>query len=99
MKWTLENKTIISSQILDFVINDLPRGVAQVIFVNNPISGYIIILALLLNNWVAALCGLLAQTSATITAKFLELESNDIRNGLHGFNGILVGLGFGTFLN
>lgn len=74
------------------------RGTGQVCFMNNPVSGAIILLALFLYGpWhgTAAILGLVASTA---TAYLLEIPRPAIRAGLYGFNGILVGVGFATFL-
>lgn len=86
-----------SNPIGDFVDYCL-RGVGQVVFMNNPITGLFIMAGIFVASaWlgVAATLGLLAST---LTAIALGMDRALIRAGLFGFNGILVGAGLGLFL-
>eukprot|EP00736_Rhodelphis_marinus_P014212 Rmarinus@m.3321 len=82
--------------ILDF-LNSIFRGAGQVIFMNNPLSGIIILFALFFDSYWGALLGLIGVTVATAAAKALQLERSAIRNGLFGCNGLLVGLALASF--
>lgn len=55
-------------QILDWVL----RGAAQVMFVNNPLSGLIIFAGLILQNYWWALNGFVGTLFATISALILQ---------------------------
>ena len=82
--------------VLDFINYNL-RGIGQVIFVNNPLSGLLILLALFIQSpWVGWM-SLLGVVSSTVTAIALNLDRNNIRNGIYGYNGILVGAALATF--
>ncbi|TRY95888.1 hypothetical protein DNTS_021410 [Danionella cerebrum] len=80
-------------QILDWVL----RGAAQVMFVNNPLSGLIIFAGLLLQNRWWALNGFVGTLFATISALILCQNRGAIAAGLYGYNGILVGLLMAVF--
>jgi urea transporter len=86
-----------SRPVLDFLDYTL-RGVGQVVFMNNPVTGLLILVGL----WVAgAWLGLAATVgvlAATATAVLLGLDRDALRAGLFGFNGTLVGAGLATFL-
>ncbi|RXN21180.1 urea transporter 2-like protein [Labeo rohita] len=82
-------------QILDWVL----RGAAQVMFVNNPLSGLIIFAGLILQNRWWALNGFVGTLFATISALILGQNRGAIANGLYGYNGILVGLLMAVFSN
>jgi len=74
------------------------RGVGQVVFMNNPVTGLLIMIGIFVASaWlgVAALIGLLASTLVGI---LIGIDRNLIRAGLFGFNGVLVGAGLGLFL-
>ncbi|PTL81318.1 hypothetical protein DAT35_24715 [Vitiosangium sp. GDMCC 1.1324] len=74
------------------------RGVGQILFANNPVSGLFILLGLFAASpWlgVATLIGLVAATAA---AHLLRLDRSRIRAGLYGYNGALVGGALATFL-
>ena len=58
----------------------LGRGIGQVMFQNNALSGLFMLIGIFLNSWqmgILAVCG---------------------KNGLYGFNGTLVGIAVGVFL-
>lgn len=87
------------------------RGIAQVVFINNPISydvlqnahcfsGIIIWVGLAIDNVWIALLGLLGTMASTLVATWivLDLDRAQIRDGLFGYNGVLVGMGMGLFL-
>uniref|UniRef100_A0A8C1MMN4 Solute carrier family 14 member 2 n=1 Tax=Cyprinus carpio TaxID=7962 RepID=A0A8C1MMN4_CYPCA len=82
-------------QILDWVL----RGAAQVMFVNNPLSGLIIFAGLILQNRWWALNGFVGTLFATISALIIGQNRGAIANGLYGYNGILVGLLMAVFSN
>ncbi|XP_029436789.1 urea transporter 1 isoform X2 [Rhinatrema bivittatum] len=80
-------------QFIDWVL----RGTSQVMFVNNPLSGLIIIAGLLLQNRWWAIAGCLGTAMSTLTALLLSQDRSAIAAGLHGYNGILVGLLMAVF--
>lgn len=74
------------------LIDWLLRGIGQVVFQNNPLSGAVILLALYYNSWIygtAALFGVLVSTLAAIV---LKADRGLIKAGLFGYNGALVAL-------
>ena len=73
------------------------KGIAQVVFMKNPITGLFILLGFLAQDpWVAG-CALIGLMASTLTAIVLDLDEKQWRAGLFGFNGVLVGLACGTF--
>lgn len=83
--------------VLDF-LDYTVRGVGQVVFMNNPVSGGLILVGL----WVAGawlgLAATIGVLAATATAVLLGLDRDALRAGLFGFNGTLVGAALATFL-
>ncbi|XP_060029794.1 urea transporter 2 isoform X2 [Erinaceus europaeus] len=80
-------------QFLDWVL----RGTSQVMFVNNPLSGILIVLGLFLQNPWWAISGCLGTMVSTLTALVLSQDRSAIMAGLHGYNGVLVGLLMAVF--
>ncbi|XP_062933115.1 urea transporter 2 isoform X2 [Cynocephalus volans] len=80
-------------QFLDWVF----RGMSQVMFVNNPLSGILIILGLFIQNPWWAISGCLGTMVSTLTALILSQDRSAIAAGLHGYNGVLVGLLMAVF--
>ncbi|XP_012860206.1 urea transporter 2 [Echinops telfairi] len=80
-------------QFLDWVL----RGTSQVMFVNNPLSGVLIVLGLFIQNPWWAISGCLGTIVSTLTALILSQDKSAIAAGLHGYNGVLVGLLMAVF--
>ena len=78
-------------------IDALHRGIGQVIFQNNPLTGGIFLIGIFYNSALLGTASLLGLTSSTLTAWLLGRDRGLIRNGLFGFNGVLVGNRPGLF--
>ena len=78
-------------------IDSVLRGIGQVMFANNPLSGAIIMIGLFIGNYELALYGLLGTCVSTLTAHVFEFDYNSIRAGLYGYNGCLTGMGISYF--
>jgi urea transporter len=91
-----------ASSVLRFIDVSF-RGVGQVMFQDNPLSGVLFIAAIAWGSFAAGVPqvlagGLLAVVTATLTAQWLRVEPKSLRAGLYGFNGVLVGLALATFI-
>lgn len=84
--------------VLDFLDYTL-RGVGQVVFMNNPVSGLLILAGLWIAGVWLGLAATIGVLAATGTAALLGLDRNALRAGLYGFNGTLVGAALATFLS
>jgi urea transporter len=82
---------------VDFVDYCL-RGVGQVVFQNNPITGLAILVAIWIYSPWVGFAGTLGLLVSTITGLILGMDRGAIRAGLYGFNGVLVGAAIATFL-
>jgi urea transporter len=79
------------------------RGIGQVMFQDNPLSGALFFSAIVWGSIAAgvpqvAICGAIAVVVATLTARVLRVDEAALRAGLYGFNGVLVGLALATFI-
>jgi urea transporter len=81
------------------IIDTLLRGTGQVMFQNNPLTGLIFLAGIFVNSGKLGGFGLLGLATSTFAAYLLGADRTLIRNGLFGFNGILVGIGLAFFLN
>uniref|UniRef100_A0A4W6BUJ9 Urea transporter n=1 Tax=Lates calcarifer TaxID=8187 RepID=A0A4W6BUJ9_LATCA len=90
-EWVKKQGVVI--QLLDCVF----RGVAQVMFVNNPLSGLLITAGLFLQDPWWALNGLLGTLVSTVSAIVLGQNREAISAGLYGYNGALVGMLMAVF--
>ncbi len=91
-----------ASAALRFVDMNL-RGVGQVMFQDNPLTGLLFLAAIGWGSFAAGvpevvLCGIVAVIVATLTAQWLRVDPEALRAGLYGYNGVLVGLALATFL-
>ncbi|XP_074239637.1 urea transporter 1 isoform X2 [Saimiri boliviensis] len=82
--------------VLQFV-NWILRGISQVVFVNNPISGILILVGLLVQNPWWALTGWLGTVISTLMALLLSQDRSSIESGLYGYNATLVGILMAVF--
>ncbi|KFV49600.1 Urea transporter 2, partial [Gavia stellata] len=80
-------------QFIDWVL----RGISQVMFVNNPLSGLIVVTGFLVQNPWWTLTGCLGTVVSTLTALILGQDRSAIAAGLYGYNGVLVGLLMAVF--
>ncbi|XP_065263099.1 urea transporter 2-like [Emys orbicularis] len=80
-------------QFIDWVL----RGISQVMFVNNPLSGLLILAGLLIQNPWWTLTGCSGTVVSTLTAFILSQDRSAIAAGLFGYNGVLVGLLMAVF--
>ena len=91
-----------SSGVLRFVDANL-RGIGQVMFQDNPLTGALFLIAIAWGSYAAgvpqvAAGGVVAVVVATLTAQWLHVDRASLRAGLYGYNGVLVGLALTTFI-
>jgi urea transporter len=67
------------------------RSLAQVIFINNPLSGAVLLLAFLVESPWLALLAVVGTAGANLFSQALRLARGLRHQGIHGFNGALVG--------
>ncbi|HSN71758.1 MAG TPA: urea transporter, partial [Steroidobacteraceae bacterium] len=95
-------KLCVSSAVLRFVDVNL-RGVGQVMFMDNPLSGLLFLVAIGWGSYAGgvpqvAIGGIVALLASTFAAYWLDVDRADLHAGLFGFNAYLVGLALPTFL-
>lgn len=76
----------------------LGRGIGQVMFQNNALSGLLMLIGIFLNSWEMGVLAVSGNIISTLTAYFSGYGRDDIKNGLYGFNGTLVGIAVGVFM-
>jgi urea transporter len=74
------------------------RGVGQVVFMNNPLTGLAILVAMFVHEAWLGFAGVLGLVVSTLAAIVIGMDRGAIRAGLFGFNGVLVGAGMSLFL-
>lgn len=68
------------------------RGIGQVVFQNNPISGAVILAGIFYNSWIYGTVCLAGTIISTLTAILLRADKGMIKDGLFGFNGALIAI-------
>merc|ERR1712137_615526 len=89
-----------SSNML-FLLDVCFRGFSQVVMMNNPVTGIIIFLGLLIHNPVTAFGGLLGNMAGTASALHFYMEGykgyDTYIYGVYGSNATLAGIGIFTY--
>jgi urea transporter len=83
--------------LLEFIDSCL-RGVGQVCFMNNPVTGLAILIAMTVAEPWLGFAGALGLVVSTGAAILIGMDRGAIRLGRFGFNGVLVGAGMSLFL-
>lgn len=73
------------------------RSLGQVVFLNNPLSGALLVLALAIQAPVIGLFAVVGTATAQLAGRWLGGDPGAIANGIYGFNGALVGCAMGVF--
>eukprot|EP00035_Acanthoeca_spectabilis_P001811 m.82930 g.82930 ORF g.82930 m.82930 type:complete len:918 (-) comp11154_c0_seq1:95-2848(-) len=103
MPWQLVDSTVPSGgvrlvlQKCTALLATCGRGVGQVVFMNNPVTGLFIATGILVSSPYEGALLLLGVASSTLTAMLMRLDQASIRSGLYGYNGALVGACLGHF--
>ena len=77
----------------------LLKGVGQVIFQENALSGALMLLGIFLSSWRMGLAAMGGVCASTLAAWILGYDREPIRRGLYGFNGTLVGIAVICFID
>ena len=97
--WEKSSQSASPLHFVDIVL----RGIGQVMFQNNPLSGLLFLTAVCWGSFAAgvpqvAIGGLLGVVVATVTAQSLNVDEEALGAGLYGYNAYLVGIALPTFL-
>lgn len=76
----------------------LGRGIGQVMFQNNALSGLLMLIGIACNSWQLAVLAVVGTLVGTLTAYLSDCDRTDVGDGLYGFNGALVGIAVGVFM-
>lgn len=90
--------TTFSANGLQIFTKSVLRGVGQVMFQNNALTGLLFLCGIFYQSSIYGSAALVGSLTSTATAYLLNLDLEQKRNGLFGFNGALVALGLIYFL-
>lgn len=74
------------------------RGIGQVMLQRNALSGLLMLAGIAVASWKMAVLALAGNIIGTLTAYVLGYRCDHLRDGLYGFNGVLVGIAVGAFM-
>ena len=75
------------------------KGISQVIFIENVVSGIIILLAITISSYELGIIALLSAFVGTFIGKICGANERSINQGLVGYNSVLTGLALTLFLS
>lgn len=78
--------------------DSLLRGIGQVLLQDNSYSGLLFLLGIFYNSSRFGVAALVGCTASTLAALLLGAQRSQVRSGLFGFNGALVGIALLYFL-
>ena len=74
------------------------KGISQVIFIDNVVSGVIILIAIAISSWYLGLIALLSSIIGTLIGKIGGANEDSVNSGLYGYNSVLTGIALTLFL-
>lgn len=80
------------------VVRTMFRGIGQVIFQNNAVSGTFMLAGIFFNSYIMGFFTLFGTIVSTLMAKSMKYDSDKIQAGIYGFNGTLVGITIPCFM-
>lgn len=78
-------------------IDQVLKGISQILLQENPLTGLLFLLGMLIGHWSYAASALLATIVGTLFARIIKLDPALIKKGVYGYNPALVGITL-TFL-
>jgi len=91
MKWVKQQHFLIR------LLDSLLRGMGEIIFMNNSITGLIILIAVFIQSWQFAVCMIIGSITSSLTAIVFKLNSTSIANGIYGYNAVLLQTGIAEY--
>ncbi len=85
-------------QGLSAFVDQVLRGMGQVMFQDNPYTGLLFLLGILIHSPLWAAAALLGTGVSTVTARALGVAPSAVCSGLYGYNGALVAIALLYFL-
>ena len=74
------------------------KGISQVIFIENAISGFIILIAITISSYKLGIIAFLSSIIGTLIGKIGGAQENSVNSGLYGYNSVLTGIALTLFL-
>ncbi|MCQ6282473.1 urea transporter [Bacillus sp. EB600] len=82
-----------------WLITSSLKGISQVILIENAVTGFIILVAILISSIALGIITLLSAIIGTLIAKIGGADLDSINQGLYGYNSVLTGMALSLFLS
>lgn len=79
------------------ILTPFLKGIGQIMLQNNVLTGILFLFGIFINSPLMALGTVVGVVTSTIAAQMLKYKSDDIQEGLYGFNGALIGISLLVF--
>lgn len=93
-----ENNDYLPKEGFTSVILASLKGISQIVFIENAISGLIILIAITISSYTLGIIALLSSIIGTVIGKIGGAPANSIRTGLYAYNSVLTGMAITLFL-
>lgn len=94
----LKDKSVLSKWGFSSVFLAALKGISQVIFIENAISGFIILMAITIASYELGIIALLSSLFGTLIGKIGGASEQSVNSGLYGYNSVLAGIALTLFL-
>ncbi|WP_256236943.1 urea transporter [Bacillus sp. EB600] len=84
--------------LISLMISSL-KGISQVILIENAITGFIILVAIMISSLALGIITLLSAIIGTLIAKIGGADIDSVNQGLYGYNSVLTGMALSLFLS
>lgn len=84
---------------LSWLIISSLKGISQVILIENAVTGFIILVAIMISSIPLAIITLLSALIGTLIGKIGGADIDSISQGLYGYNSVLTGMALSLFLS
>jgi urea transporter len=91
------NENHVASKRGTFFLASL-KGISQVVFIENAISGFIILIAITIASFTLGIIALLSSIIGTLIAKIGGASEESVNSGFYGYNSVLTGMAIFLFL-
>ncbi|HEY2420583.1 MAG TPA: urea transporter [Neobacillus sp.] len=81
-----------------FVTTSL-KGISQVILIENIVTGFLILVAIMISSISLGLITLLSAMIGTLIGKIGGADIDSVNQGIYGYNSVLTGMGLSLFLS
>jgi urea transporter len=84
--------------LISLIISSL-KGISQVILIENAVTGFIILVAIMISSLALGIITFLTAIIGTLIGKIGGADIDSINQGLYGYNSVLTGMALSLFLS